>query len=185
MVAVGLRLNQAKGLFFDRQKVQRSINRAERRVFSKFGAYVRSDARASIRRRKRPSKPGQAPTNQTGRLKNNIFFVYEPTRRSVVIGPILLNRGTGAPEVLEHGGVTVVRKVEREPRRKQRKQRRKRSKAEIERIIAAKRRQGKRPTKVTLKPITIEPRPFMGPAFEKNREQELPRMWQDAVIKAA
>jgi hypothetical protein len=184
MVAVGLRLNQAKSLFFDRQKIQNAVGRAERRVLSKFGAYVRADARASIRRRKRPSRPWQSPTNQTGRLKNNIFFVFDPARRSVVIGPVLLGRGTGAPEILEYGGVTVVRTMRREPRpRKQ--QDRQRSPAEIQRIIAWKRKQGRQPALVTLKRITIEPRPYMGPAFEENRLQELPRLWQDAVIKAA
>lgn len=82
MVQIGLRLRQAQSQFFDRQKVQRSVGRAERKVLSRFGAYVRQDARSRIRRRKRPSRSGESPTNQTGLLKRNIFFVYDEARRS-------------------------------------------------------------------------------------------------------
>lgn len=89
--------------------MQRAVSRAERKVLSRFGAYVRQDARSRIRRRKRPSRAGESPTNQTGLLKRNIFFVYDEARRSVVIGPIRLNRGTDAPATLEHGGVVVIR----------------------------------------------------------------------------
>ena len=111
---IGVRINQAKGLFFDRQKVQSAVSRAERRVLSKFGAYVRQDARQRIRRRKRSSRPGQSPTNQTGLLKRHIYFVFDPERRSVVIGPVLLNRGTGAPATLEYGGETTIETRRRE-----------------------------------------------------------------------
>lgn len=108
MSFIGLRIQQAKGLFFDRQKVQSAVSRAERRVLSKFGAHVRQDAKQRIRRRKRPSRPGESPTNQTGLLKRHIYFVFDPDRRSVVIGPALLSIGTGAPSTLEHGGETAV-----------------------------------------------------------------------------
>lgn len=156
MVTIGMKLNRAKSQFFDRTKVQNAISKRERRVLSKFGAFVRADAKASIRRRKRSSRPGQSPTNQTGLLKKNIFFVYSHSRRSVIIGPTLLNASTGAPETLEHGGVITIRRV--------------------------KRRKGKRV--VSLKRVTIAPRPYMGPAFEKNK-QNLPRLWEDALIGAA
>jgi hypothetical protein len=108
MSFIGFRIQQAKGLFFDRQKVQSAVSRAERRVLSKFGAHVRQDAKQRIRRRKRPSRPGESPTNQTGLLKRHIYFVFDPDRRLVVIGPILLNRSTGAPATLEHGGQTEI-----------------------------------------------------------------------------
>jgi hypothetical protein len=127
--------------FFDRQKVQNAVSRRERKVLSRFGAYVRQEARSRIRRRKRVSKPDEGPTNQTGLLKQNIFFVYDPHRRSVVIGPTLLN----APATLEHGGVVV---------RKTRKGRSKR--------------------------VVYAPRPYMGPAFQKENPK-LPRLWRDSV----
>jgi hypothetical protein len=107
---IGMRLKAAKGLFFDRSRVINATDRTTRKNLSRFGAYVRQRARSSIRTRKRISEPGQPPTNRTGLLKRNIFFVYEPTRSSVVIGPVLLNRSSGAPELLEHGG-TVIRRI--------------------------------------------------------------------------
>lgn len=108
MSFIGFRIDQAKGLFFDRQKVQSAVSRAERRVLSKFGSFVRQDSKQRIRRRKRSSSPGESPTNRTGLLKRHIYFVFSPETRSVVIGPVLLNRSTGAPETLEHGGEAVI-----------------------------------------------------------------------------
>ena len=107
---IGFNINQAKGLFFDQAKVGRAMSKAERRVLSKFGAYVRRSARSSIRKRKRVSQPGSPPSSHTGLLKKFIFFLYEPTRRSVIIGPVLLGKGTDAPRLLEHGGSAVRRK---------------------------------------------------------------------------
>ena len=106
---IGMKVKAAKGLFFDRARVINAVDRTTRRNLSRFGAFVRQRARSSIRTRKRISEPGQPPTNRTGLLKRNIFFVYEPGRRSVVIGPALLNSSSGAPELLEHGG-SVIRK---------------------------------------------------------------------------
>ena len=67
----------AAGPFFDRQRVM-SGDRATRKVFSKFGAFVRQTARSSIRKRKSISEPGQPPSSHTGLLKRNIFFVFAP-----------------------------------------------------------------------------------------------------------
>jgi len=106
---IGMKLDQAKGLFFDRPVVTNAVDRAQKKVFAKFGAFVRQTARTSIRKRKAISEPGQPPSSHTGLLKRNIFFVYSPESRSVVIGPILLNKETDAPRLLEHGD-TVVRK---------------------------------------------------------------------------
>jgi len=105
---IGIRIEKVKGLFFERQKVQSAVNRAERRVLSKFGSFVRQDSKQRIRRRKRSSSPGESPTNRTGLLKRHIDFVFSPETRSVVIGPVLLNRSTGAPATIEHGGETVI-----------------------------------------------------------------------------
>ena len=144
MPVIGMKLKQAKSLFFDRQAVMNSVNRAERRVLSKFGAFVRKGARSSIRRRKAISEPGKPPSSHTGLLRQFIFFVYEPNRASVVIGPVELNRGTEAPRLLEHGGSVV---------RRERQQR-----------VA----------------MTYRPRPFMGPAFERELPK-LPALWRDSV----
>ena len=105
---IGVRLSQAKRLFFDRQKVLSKVSRAERRVLSRFGACVRQEARQRIRRRKRVSRPDESPTNQTGLLKRHIYFVFDPDCRSVVIGPARMTTGSEAPATLEYGGQAVV-----------------------------------------------------------------------------
>ena len=108
---IGLRLDQTKALFFDRQRVLNATSRAERRVLSRFGAFVRQRSRTSIRPRKGTSPPGSPPFSHSGLLRRNIFFAFDPSARSVVIGPIRLNAKAGlAPHLLEHGGSTTVRR---------------------------------------------------------------------------
>ena len=141
---IGMKINQAKGLFFDRSAVTNAADRAERRVLSRFGAFVRRGARSSIRRRKSVSQPGSPPSSHTGLLKRNIFFIYERQRSNVVIGPILLNKGTDAPAILEHGGSVTRRRRKKRVR------------------------------------MTYRPRPFMGPAFEREKPK-LPAMWRDSI----
>lgn len=140
---IGLKLAGAKALFFDRAAVANAMDRATKRALSKFGAFVRRRARSSIRSRKRASNPGEPPSSHTGLLKNNIFFVFEPDSKSVVIGPILLNgRAAGGelpvPGLLEHGGDAVRR------------------------MFDAKRKRFGEPRRVH-----YEERPYMGPAFEE------------------
>ncbi len=92
-------------MFFDQKKVKSAADRATLRVFSRFGAYVRRRSRQSIRRRKRAARRGQPPSSHIGLLKQFIFFVYERTKRSVIVGPARLGGKVGnAPEALEYGG---------------------------------------------------------------------------------
>ena len=105
-------------LFFDRKAVMNKVDRATRKVLSKFGAFVRRTARSSIRKRKGISQPGSPPSSHTGLLKKFIYFGYEPIKRSVVIGPVRLSqKGRGeAPHLLEYGGPTTVKdKGKRKP----------------------------------------------------------------------
>jgi len=102
-------LQQAKRLFFDRPAVTRAVGRAERRILSKFGAFVRQTARNSIRTRRAPSSPGEPPSSHTGLLKRFIFFLYDRARHSVIVGPVRLNQKVGeAPAALEFGGRSRV-----------------------------------------------------------------------------
>lgn len=98
--------------FFDQRAVRRRLDKATRRVLSRFGAFVRRTARSSIRKRKRASRPGQPPSSHTGLLKRFIFFGYDRGRDSVVIGPQRLGqRGRGqAPSLLEYGGVARLQR---------------------------------------------------------------------------
>lgn len=137
---------EVKKAFFDRKKVSSAVDKKTRSVLSRFGAYVRTTARQSIRRRKKPSQPPNPPTNRTGLLKDHIYFSYDAKARSVVIGPAKLNgrsSGIGAtvPEVLEHGGRSRT------------------GRGKDQRIV------------------TIEARPYMGPAF-LNEQAKLPKMWR-------
>jgi hypothetical protein len=113
---IGIKLNDAKRLFFDRAAITSAADRGTRKVLSKFGAFVRQTAKSSIRKRKAVSEPGQPPSSHTGLLKRNIFFVFSPETRSVVIGPILLNQRTDAPRLLEHGDTVVRRRRNRRVR---------------------------------------------------------------------
>ena len=105
---IGFRFDQARGMFFDRSAVLNATDRATRKVLSRFGAFVRTTARHSIRRRKRSAPPGAPPSSHTGLLKKFIFFGYDRDRRSVVIGPAKLNAKAEAPSLLEYGGITTV-----------------------------------------------------------------------------
>jgi hypothetical protein len=88
--------------FFDRQAVMKRMDAATAAVLSKFGAFVMTAARQSIRTRKDVSQPGAPPTNRVGTLKRFIFFVFDPALQSVVIGPESL--GGDVPGILEFGG---------------------------------------------------------------------------------
>lgn len=100
-----------KSMFFDRKAVIDKTDAATRRVLSKFGAFVRTGAKSSIRKRKKSSAPGSPPSSHTGLLKRLIFFGYDTEKRSVVIGPERLNgHGQGeAPAILEYGGRTTIK----------------------------------------------------------------------------
>lgn len=101
---------KVKMLFFDSPRVMRAMDRAARRALSKVGAFVRTRARSSMRRRKGVSKPGQPPSSHAGDLKRLLFFSYDPNTESVVIGPTRFKKGE-APSLLEFGGRAVrVRK---------------------------------------------------------------------------
>ena len=108
-------------MFFDRKKVIRAADRANRRNLSKAGAFVRTTAKHSIRKRKAASPPGSPPSSHTGLLRRFIFFGYERSRQTVVVGPMRLNQKVGtAPAALEHGGTSVVVEGTRRRRRKRR-----------------------------------------------------------------
>ena len=93
--------------FFDSRKVLRKTSTAERRVLSRFGAFVRRRARGSIRRRKKISAPGQTPSAHGKQIKQ-IFFAYNPANQNVVIG--IEKRGkSNAPAALEHGEPSTTR----------------------------------------------------------------------------
>ena len=140
-----------KALFFDSQAVLEKVDAATRKVLSRFGAFVRTTARHSIRKRKAVSAPGSPPSSHVGTLKRLIFFGYDPARKSVVIGPTPLGGGSAVvPELLEQDHkVGTTRRV-----------------------------RGRHHGKAVL--MTYRARPFMGPAFEQEKAK-LPALWAGSV----
>jgi len=142
-------------IFFDRKDMLDRIDAATKRVFSRFGAYTRRTARQSIRKRKKASKPGKPPSSHEGLLKRFIFFGYDRRQRSVVIGPEKLSGPVSdtALEALEYGG---------------------RSRTSDYVWTAGRRR------KKVFRNVKIDARPFMGPAFEKEKPK-LDGLWHNSV----
>ncbi len=98
-----------KDIFFDRHVVMAAVDNAKRKVLSKAGAFIRTAARTSIRKRKGSAPPGAPPHSHEGSLRRLIFFGYDKANDSVVIGPVGFKKSAPpAPSVLEHGGDTVV-----------------------------------------------------------------------------
>lgn len=92
-----------KHMFFDRPKVQRAVDKAKKKVLSKAGAFVRTSARTSIRKRKGISRPGDPPHSHTGLVRRFVLFGYDRATDSVVVGPVKIKSGR-AVESLEYGG---------------------------------------------------------------------------------
>lgn len=99
-------IEAVKKLFFDRAAVRDAVDRGTRRALSKFGAFVRTRSRSSIRKRKKVSEVGKPPSSHRGDLRRLIYFAFDPARKSVVIGPTPFGKGE-APELLEYGGVVT------------------------------------------------------------------------------
>lgn len=118
---IGVRAN-VKEAFFDRHAVIEAIDAKTRAALIRFGSFTMQEARQSIRSRKKASAVGQPPSSHTGLLKHNIFFAFDATAKSVMIGPVLLPRtvigkdegvrlhGATVPSILEHGG-TEIRQI--------------------------------------------------------------------------
>lgn len=176
MIGVSFRINKAM-FFFDqagraRSAVIRRMDIATRRVLSKFGAFVRTRARGSMRRRNSYSQPGEPPHAHIGHLKHFLEFGYDPNRRSVVIGPEgWPDRETDktVPELMEYGGTVHTRRMRLVRTKEARRDSRGRFKAFKYRQI---------PSGTT---VHYEPRPFMWPAYE-HEEPKLEQMWRNAVI---
>ena len=105
-------IKPSKQNMFDRLAVVSAVDAGTRRILTDFGRFVRRTARFSMRRRKDASQPGTPPSVHTGLLRQLILYAYDPSSRSVVIGPRLLRRGSIAARTTEEGGV-----VERKKRR--------------------------------------------------------------------
>jgi hypothetical protein len=95
-----------KELFFDRVEIESKTEAAAVKIQSRFGAYVRRRAQTSMRRRKSGhSAPGSPPFARSGEMRKLLFFGYDPSTKSTVIGPAGFGKKPGeVPGVHEFGG---------------------------------------------------------------------------------
>ena len=93
---------------FDTKKIIRAAERAERRVGTKAGAFVRRGAKSSIRKSKKVSKPGRPPRSHSGQLKTLLLFGYDAGSKTTVVGFKPTRSGGAIPQALEKGGTTKV-----------------------------------------------------------------------------
>lgn len=165
---------QVKGMFFDRKLVQREVGKENAKALSKAGAFIRTTARRSMRRRKTSSPPGSPPSvhsrDKVATLRN-ILFAYDRRNQSVVVGPVRLNqvnmqtggRGNiGVPELMEHGGSVSIREVSSNRGKSWRRFDNRRTPRPWETF---RNRQA-----------NYEPRPFMGPALVAEAPK-FPSLW--------
>lgn len=169
------KIDQSKSFFFDVPRVIKAMDAATRSGLSKAGAYIRRSAKGLIRKvgkSGKPSQPGNPPKSRTGVLKDFIFFAWDPTARTVVIGPAKTNqvffKGSGqpvsgtAPEVLEYGGQIGILEWFLPSRQKW-----------VRADLRSKRKLAERQTRI--RTVKIEARPYMGPAYAMN-EDKLPSL---------
>lgn len=187
------KVDAAKAGFFDSTEVVKAVDKATRKTLSKAGAFIATDAKRSMRpakqaptssltpkqqksykrrmklfkegkttvKPKRPlvaSKPGEPPRTRFGYIKKFLYFAFDPQTKSVVVGPALLNKTTMAQATLEEGGTTVVKAL---------------------RFVT---RDGQVTTETTTRTITIDPRPYMQPAYSRN-EEKVAEMFRNSVNK--
>jgi hypothetical protein len=129
-VAFDFKIKSLKAGFFDAKKIEAAAARADAKVQSKFGAYVRRTMKTSIKYKAKGSAPAGSPPfahrseafskekvnkksgattrQQRSPLRELIFFARDPAANSVVIGPVAFGaRGAGA---LETGGSVSARR---------------------------------------------------------------------------
>lgn len=119
-----LTVQKFKVTFFDREIAQ-AVDAGRRKALSRAGAILMREARGLISKKGvrmsrpgadgrrhvvqiRSSRPGEPPLLQTGLLKQFLFFGYDASSGSVVVGPARLNGRGDAPATLEYGGKVKV-----------------------------------------------------------------------------
>ena len=145
----------------DVSKIQHGVDKEKRRATIKGLAFVRKRARSSLRRRKKASEPGSPPSvHAKGRGLKTILFEYDNRTGGGRVGPVKLD-GTNrlvinektAASTQEFGGKVRLRQRQRKGRKRQ-------------------------PPRT----VRYKPRPFMGPALEKEVEEgNIASPWANVV----
>jgi len=131
-MALDVTIRGVRASFFDSEKVLAAARKGTVRALSKCGAFVRREAKSSIRYATKSATPGQPPkahrgrmtrtsrkkdgtvtTRQVSPLKELIYFAYDAANGSVVVGPAdfrnRAKRSYRVPTVLEQGGTVTTR----------------------------------------------------------------------------
>lgn len=131
-----LGVKEFKKGFFDTKAIVRAMDQAQRKALSKMGAFVRRRAKSSLKYKDKSAVAGSPPfVHQSGRftrtskkkgievrkaaspLRELIYFAYDTSTRSVVVGPAIWPsaRAKGVPGTLEKGGsgTTLDRGIKR------------------------------------------------------------------------
>lgn len=182
---INLKMDAAKQLFFDNPAVMAAVDEAKLKSLSRAGAFIQKTAMGLIRspgKKGNASKPGSPPKNRTGLLRDKIMFVYDPSSKSVVIGPVKINSpsvsledgdsvptwGRTVPKLLEFGGVYKTKEI----RVVTQKNRGKKTKFKTDWVRHRQRIAAANPDAQTrIHMTTIGKRPFMAPALAKNTDK--------------
>lgn len=99
---------------FDFAGIQKSARRTMRRGLFRWAGFVRTTARRSFGRSKKPAAAGAPPNSHDGRLKRSILFAVDSTRDEARVGPTAAKKygSTTGAEVVEYGG-TISRDGQR------------------------------------------------------------------------
>jgi hypothetical protein len=131
-MALDVTIRGVRASFFDSEKVLAAARKGTAKALAKCGAFVRREAKSSIRYATKSATPGQPPkahrgrmtrtskkkdgtvtTRQVSPLKELIYFAQDASG-SVVVGPAdfknRAKRNYRVPTVLEQGG-TVTRRT--------------------------------------------------------------------------
>jgi hypothetical protein len=162
---IGLEFKEALGGFFDREKVIKAVGIADKKVLSAQGQEVQYQAKGMLWPAKGPSSPGNPPHMHMGLIKKLLYFSYDFSSKSVVIGPAIIDRPTGAPSTLEYGGDAKMQDIVWKTK----------SGNEWKGW-----NQGPRTLHKIIRTIHILPRPYMKPALVK-AGPKLAKLWQDSV----
>ena len=101
------------------RKLLEAVDKEKRKRMLRGGSLVRTIMKRSIRFRKRKkSQEGDPPfAHVRGFGLRSIFYAWDPSTETVVIGPVVGDDRTNAPQALEFGGYSMISVSTRDRRR--------------------------------------------------------------------
>jgi hypothetical protein len=97
-------------LFFDRTIVTDAMDKKTLASLSRIGAFVQTRAKRKMRpggKGNKTARPGEAPRTHAGDLRKRLYFAWDPSSRSVVVGPEKYRSGR-VPRLMEEGGQQTI-----------------------------------------------------------------------------